>query len=31
MTGSKSFEGTLKEFIQEFGTEEDKEKFLTIK
>lgn len=31
MTGGKSFEGTLKEFIQEFGTAEDKEKFLTIK
>lgn len=31
MTGGKSFEGTLEGFIQEFGTEEDKEKFLTIK
>jgi hypothetical protein len=31
MTGGKAFEGTLEEFIQEFGTEEDKEKFLTIK
>lgn len=29
MTGGKSFEGTLEGFIQEFGTEEDKEKFLT--
>ena len=31
MTGGKSFEGTLKEFIEKFGTAEDKEKFLTIK
>ena len=29
MTGGKSFEGTLKEFIEKFGTAEDKEKFLT--
>ena len=31
MTGGKSFEGTLEEFIEKFGTAEDKEKFLTIK
>ena len=29
MTGGKSFEGTLEEFIEKFGTAEDKEKFLT--
>jgi hypothetical protein len=28
MTGGRSFEGTLEEFIEEFGTKEDKEKFL---
>ena len=29
--GRGRFSGTPKEFIKEFGTEEDKEKFLTIK
>lgn len=30
MTGGKSFEGSVEEFIEKFGTKEDKEKFLTI-
>jgi hypothetical protein len=29
MTGGRSFEGTLEGFVEEFGTSEDKEKFLT--
>ena len=31
MTGGRSFEGTLEGFIEEFGTAEDKEKFIEKK